>query len=340
MWSARLICLLFLIGAHTTQLGRADGIPFSRVRLRQYMAQVEQIAAKEGPVPITRDNSDPFAQAVCKSQDLAEDGKYAEAAAVLSALMNGQMEADWKQMLQTRIGILRKWHASARIELSDYRTFFLETGPQWFHNRTRPIAALWKKEIGPEVERYFLIAALLAARHDSEGQVIVLSAIPDLSGVAKEAAADALLAVGNVLHGSGDLTGAQTNWSKVMLRYVGSPAWPEAVFNLGILCKEKKQYMEATALFNTLLESKSKDMAAYREYSHSSALELSQCYEALGDYTNALKWAREAQTRYPSQSMCGTGAQEEKQLNEQRIGELQKKLAEQSPAVNGPSPRR
>jgi hypothetical protein len=94
---------------------------------------------------------------------LAEDGKYAEAAEVLSALMNGQIEADWKQMLQTRIGILKKWHASGRIELSDYRMFFLETGPQWFHNRTRPIAALWKKEIGPEAERYFLIAALLGS---------------------------------------------------------------------------------------------------------------------------------------------------------------------------------
>jgi hypothetical protein len=312
MWTARSICLVILIGAHTTQLGRADGIPSSQVRFRQTMTQVEQIAAKEGPVPITRDNSDPFARAVCKSEDLAEDGKYAEAAEVLSTLMNGQMEADWKQMLQTRIGILKKWHASGRIELSDYRTFFLETGPQWFHNRTRPISALWKKEIGREVERYFLIAALLAARHDSEGQVIVLSAIPDLGGVTKEAAADALLAAGNVLHESGDFSGAQTNWSKVMVRYVGSPAWPEAVFNLGILCKEKKRYMEAIAFFNTLLESKSKHTERYREYSHSSALELSQCYEALGNYTNALKWAREAQTRYPSQSECGTCAQEEK----------------------------
>jgi hypothetical protein len=130
------------------------------------MARVEQIAAEQGPVPITRDNSDPFAKAVCQSEDLAENGKYADAAEVLSALMNGQMEGDWRQMLQTRIGILKKWHASGRIELSDYRTFFLETGPQWFHNRTRPIAALWKKEIGPEVERYFLIAALLTARLD------------------------------------------------------------------------------------------------------------------------------------------------------------------------------
>ena len=312
MWTARSICLVILIGAHTTQLGLADGIPSSQARLRQYITQVEQIAAKEGPVPITRDNSDPFAQAVCKSEDLVEDGKFAEAAEVLSALMNGQMEADWKQMLQTRIGILKKWHASGRIELSDYRTFFLETGPQWFHNRTRPIAALWKKEIGPEVERYFLIAALLAARHDSEGQVIVLSAIPDLGGVTKEASADALLAAGNVQHESGDSSGAQTNYSKVMLRYVGSPAWPEAVFNLGILCKEKKRYMEAIAFFNTLLESQSKDTERYREYSHSSALELSQCYEALGDHTNALKWARAALTRYPSQSECGSCAQEEK----------------------------
>jgi hypothetical protein len=211
MWTARSICLVILIGAHTTQLGRADGTPSSQVRLRQYMAQVEQIAAKEGPVPITGDNSDPFAIAVCKSEGLAEDAKYAEAAEVLTALMNGQMEADWKQMLQTRIGILKKWHASGRIELSDYRIFFLETGPHWFHNRTRPIAALWKKEIGPQAQRYFLIAALLAARRDSEGQVIALSAMPGVSGVSKEAAADALLAVGNVLHGSGDLSGAETN---------------------------------------------------------------------------------------------------------------------------------
>lgn len=328
MWTTRSICLVILIGTHATQLWCAENIPASQVRLRQYMAQVEKIAAKEGPFPITIDYSDPFATAVCKSENLAEDGKYAEAAEVLSALINGQMASDWKPMLQTRIHILKKWHASGRIELSEYRTFFLETGPQWFHNRARPIAGLWQKEIGPEVERYFLIDALLAARHDSEGQVIVLSAIPDVEGVSKNAAADALLAVGNVLHGSGDPSAAETNWSKVMLRYAGSRAWPEAVFNLGILCKEKKRYTEAIAFFNTLLESKSNDTEAYREYSHSSALELSQCYEALNNYTIALKWAREAQTRYPCQFSCGTGLREEKHRNEQRIRELEKKLSE------------
>lgn len=310
MWTARSICLVILVAAHTTQLSSADGIPPSQVRLRQYMARVEQIAAKDGPVPITPNYLDPFAQAICKSEDMAEDGKYAEAAQVLSSLMNGQMADDWKQMLQTRIGILKKWHASGHIELSDYRAFFLETGPQWFHNRTRPISALWKKEIGPEVKRYFLIAALLAARRDSEGQVLVLSAIPDLNGVSKDAAADALLAAGNVLRESGDFSGAETNWSKVTSRYVGSRAWPEAVFNLGILCKEKKRYMEAITFFNTLLESKSMDTARYRDYLHSSALELSQCYEALGDYANSLKWAREAQIKYPSQPDCPTCARE------------------------------
>jgi tetratricopeptide (TPR) repeat protein len=339
MWTTRSICLVILIGAHTTQLCRADHIPTSQVRLRQYMAQLEQIAAKEGPFPITSDYSDSFSIAVCKSEGLAEDGKYAEAAKILSALMNGQMAGDWEQMLQTRIHILRKWHATGHIELSDYRTFFLETGPQWFHNRTRPIATLWKQKTGPEVDRYFLIGALLAARRDSEGQVIVLSAIPDVDGVSKNAAANALLAVGNVLHGSGDLSGAETNWSNVMLRYVGTQAWPEAVFNLGLLCKEKKRYMEAIAFFNRLLESKPNDTKAYRGYWHESALELSQCYEALNDYTNALTWAREAQTRYPYDPSCGMGWQEEKQRNEQRIRELEKKLAKSGAAANGALPR-
>lgn len=225
----------------TIWLCSAHDIPTSQVRLKQYMAQMEQIAAKEGPVSITTNNSDSFSSAVCQSEDLAEDGKYAEAAEILSALINGQVADDWKQMLQTRIHILKKWHKSGRIELSDYRTFFLETGPEWFHNRTRPIATLWKKKTGPEVERYFLIGALLGARHDSEGQVIVLSAIPDVDGVTNEAAANALLAAGNVLSGSRDLSGAETNWSKVMSRYVGTRAWPEAVFNLGILYKDREE---------------------------------------------------------------------------------------------------
>jgi len=149
-----------------------------------------------------------------------------------------------------------------------------------------------------------------------------------------------LLAVGNVLQGSRDLSGAETNWSKVMSRYVGTRAWPEAVFNLGILCKEKKRYVEAIAFFNRLLESKSNDTERYRGYAHNSALELSQCYEALNNYTNALKWAREAQTKYPDDPTCGTGFQEERQRNEQRIRELEKKLAEQSAAANGALPRR
>jgi tetratricopeptide (TPR) repeat protein len=311
------------------RLCSAHDIATSQVRLRRYMAQMEQIAAKEGPVSRTTNDSDPFSRAVYRSEDLAEDRKYAEAAEILSALINGQVADDWKQMLQTRIHILKKWRKSGRIELSEYRTFFLETGPEWFHNRTRPITALWKRKTGPEVERYFLIGALLGARHDSEGQVIVLSAIPDLDGVTNEAAANALLAVGNLLSGSRDLSGAESNWSRVMSRYVGTRAWPEAVFNLGILYKEeKKRYVEAIAFFERLLDSESNDTHAYRGYSHASALALSQCYEALNNYTNALKWAREAQTRYPDDSWCGTGLQEEQQRNEQRIRELEKKRAE------------
>jgi tetratricopeptide (TPR) repeat protein len=311
------------------------------------MAQIEEAAAQEGPFPITRDYSNPFAEAVCKSENLAEEGKYGEAAQVLSPLMTQQLEADWKQILETRIRILKTWDASKHIDLKDYRTFYLETGIGWFHERTRPIAALWKMELGSEVERCVLIGELLAAKRDFRGQVIVLSAIPDIGGVEANTAAKSLFDVGNVLYELGEHSGAETNWSKVMILYPGSPTWPEAVLKLGILCKEAKRYPEAIAFFDKLLKSKPNGTAArgimklvYADYLHRCALELSQCYEALNDYSKALQFAREAKTEYPFVSFCGMDSPEYRQRLEQRIMDLERKLAKQGTSANVDSSHR
>ena len=58
-------------------------------KLRRYFTRLEEVAREEGDIPLQKYGSSKFAQQVCRSQNLAEEGKYLEAAAALSALIDG-----------------------------------------------------------------------------------------------------------------------------------------------------------------------------------------------------------------------------------------------------------
>jgi tetratricopeptide (TPR) repeat protein len=309
------------------------------------MRKLQEIAALEGPYPAH--DPHPIALAAFRSQYQAEQGEFEEAAKTLSVVMPEltarQIDSTLKQMFQTRIDILKKWDASKRVELKDYRTFFLDTGPQWFHDRARPIAALWTKELGSQVDRYVLIAALLKAKRDTNGQVIALSAIPDIPGAERFSAADALLNVGNVLSESSDSRGAEGNWLRVMESYPKTPAWPDAVLRLGLLYKQGKRFPEAIAACKELLETAPNDkwpggrfLVASRN--HECAMVLSECYEALGDFPKALDYARAASTKYPYISACGMGGQEESRRLQERVRYLENKVREQGAATKNTPP--
>jgi tetratricopeptide (TPR) repeat protein len=133
----------------------------------------------------------------------------------------------------------------------------------------------------------------------------------DPSGQAQSA--DALLEAGNTLYMAGDLGNAEKNWIEVRSSARTSPAWPKAVYNLGLLEMNQANYLKAIGYFNEVLQSHPDDkepggsiMQVYRNYSNRSVLQVSMCYEKMADYREALHYAWLAKNRYPYVSRCGT----------------------------------
>ncbi len=128
-----------------------------------------------------------------------------------------------------------------------------------------------------------------------------------------EGSAGLMLAAGNAFYESGNTARAIEVWHKIISEPLRTPEWPKAVYNLGQGEQNRGNFRLAIRYFDLLLESHPNDkepgqniMEPYRNYSHRAALQLSLCNEKLGDFTNALRYARLAKTNYPYHSWCGT----------------------------------
>jgi outer membrane protein assembly factor BamD (BamD/ComL family) len=125
--------------------------------------------------------------------------------------------------------------------------------------------------------------------------------------------ADASLDVGNNSYLSGDVQGAEKAWRAARSCSPEVPAWPKAVYNLGLLEMNQGNYPKAIGYFDEVVQSHPNDkepgeniMQVYRNYSNRSVLRTSECYEKTHDYRRALRYAWLAKTRYPYVSWCGT----------------------------------
>jgi tetratricopeptide (TPR) repeat protein len=138
-----------------------------------------------------------------------------------------------------------------------------------------------------------------------------------------------LLEEGNKAYEAGDFSKAEARWAKIRACGRGSADWPKAVFNLGLLENRRKNFRQAIAYFDEVIQSHPNDkepggniMETNRNYSHRSALAISECYEAMGAYRMALRYARLAKTTYPFYSWCGTCLQSENLAVNKRIAYL------------------
>jgi tetratricopeptide (TPR) repeat protein len=138
-----------------------------------------------------------------------------------------------------------------------------------------------------------------------------------------------LLRDGNQFYEVGDLKQAEASWLEVQQCYRSSTDWPKAVFNLGLLRYREKRYSEAIAYFNEVLQSHPNDkepgrstMETNRNYSHRSAVAISECYEEMGSYWHALRWACLARNSYRYYSWCGTCSQGARLALDRRIAYL------------------
>ncbi len=125
--------------------------------------------------------------------------------------------------------------------------------------------------------------------------------------------ADKKLEQGIAAFEAGDPDEAIRRWEEVVARYPYTSAWGPAVFNTGLAHRKQGRYREAIASFERLPDSSVNDleptgelMEAYRNYRHQACLQISGCYEDLGDYPSALRYALLARDRYPYRSWCGT----------------------------------
>lgn len=296
-----------------------------RSNLRQYMARLADLVKEEGPIPLLANGNTAFSRSICQAQILAEQAQYAEAAKVLSGLLNDRLAHDWMQMFQIRIAILTTWHQTGRIELKDYSRFYLETGPHWFHQRTRPIVTLWNMRDVPALEKHVLISSLLEKMGDYEGQALALEAIADLPAADESTKAQALVKAGAARLMKGDAAGAERDWFRVREAYPKTPDWPSAVLKLGSLYKKRQDHPRAIDLLQALVKPEHRAWPIKRSQgspAYYACLEIVECYDALRDNPQALKYAEMARDGYPFTSFCGTCQKSERQRLAQKIKRL------------------
>jgi tetratricopeptide (TPR) repeat protein len=304
-------------------------LPDARREFESYMSSLQDAAHKEGGISPCEHGSDAFAAGVCKSQNLAEQGRFREAASILSGLVRDASAPFSREELETRIRILKKWSESGPADIQDYRRFYLDTGPDWFRTRTRPIIVLWQDKRFADKDKYFLLAALLERKGDMKGEALALLVLADLPRVDEATSARALLAAANALYESGDFLRAEQSWLRVGNSSHNTSAWPKAVFNLGLLEERRNDFSRAVSYFDAVLKSHPNDkepgsniMETNRNYSNRCAWQISMCYEGMGNYREALRYAWLAKTRYRYVSWCGTCQQAANLAIDKRIAHL------------------
>jgi tetratricopeptide (TPR) repeat protein len=118
---------------------------------------------------------------------------------------------------------------------------------------------------------------------------------------------------GNSAFEKGDATNAELRWAEIRECAPDSSEWPKAEFNLGLLEYRRNNFPQAISYFQAVLQSRPNDkepggnlMETNRNYSNRSAMAISQCYEAMGQFSPALRYAWLAKTKYRYYSWCGT----------------------------------
>ena len=138
------------------------------------------------------------------------------------------------------------------------------------------------------------------------------AAMPSCAELQASEAVSQLLDQGNAAFDAGDRGTARASWMKIRECSPTTAAYPKALYNLGLLEFKEKDFQQAIAYFEELLHSHPNDkepggslMETNRNYSFRGALGISECYEEMGEFRPALRWAWLAKTKYTFYSWCG-----------------------------------
>jgi len=271
---------------------------------------------------------DRYWAAMCKVEDLAARGHFTESASILSGEAAKLAPGFQLEPLGKRLEILRKWESGGPASVEDLRMFYVDDAGYMLAEQVGPILTLCASKQIADRDKYPILAELFERRRDPKGQALALLLDASLSG-SGEKGCSALVGAGDAFYELNDLVRAEKAFTEASRYPHNFRAWPKAVYNLGILERERKNYPKAIEDFEGVLASKPNDkerggnlMQAYQNYSHSAALQISHCYEGAGDYRNALRYALLAKNRYPYYSWCGTCLDSERRSLDQRIAYL------------------
>lgn len=304
--------------------------------LTAYMLEVAGRAVKEAP-PALPDFDNRLTRLLAQSQGLAEAGRYHEAAQKMRELQNAPPLPDVilpryvEQWTRERLAALRR--LEARVDPATLREFYLESNPRWFKQRWQPIAAAWRAPTSDEITRLRLVADLLGQAEDRRGQRLALLALVETGKLSAAEQADALLVAGNCARADKHDAAAIASWDRVVREHAGTSAWFRALYNRGVTRRSIAAYREAIGDFTQLIAASPPDrepgstlMVEFRNYSHESALHISDCYEALGDFSHALEWAQLAVEKHRLETNCGNCSASYATEMSQRIARLRAKL--------------
>jgi len=260
---------------------------------------------------------------MCKVGALAAEKKYNDAASLLSSEALNLAPQFQQDALKRKVEILRTWANGRVATIEDYKEFYLGDAGYMFSEQTRPAMTLYESEDIADKDKYPVLAALFERKADWEGQSLALLIAADLSDSGKEPACGYLVGAGYGFYQLGEVSRAERAWLDAAKCPHNDPSWPKAASNLGILERDRKNYRKAIDYFQAVIESHPDDkepggslMETYRNYSHSSAMALSECYEKMGDFRSALDYVQLAKSRYPYYSWCGTClASESRRIN-------------------------
>jgi tetratricopeptide (TPR) repeat protein len=299
--------------------------------LSRYMQTVAVTAAQE--TPPTQPNHDEFSRIINESQTLAEEQRFNEAANRLRPLVSNSLDDFWKSTLTRRIDALERARRNPDIEA--LRAVFWDEQLRWFDKRVRPIALVWRTATRDSAGKVRFIMDLLARREDHHGAGLAAGALVAMPSAPRAHIHDALLVAGQSAFAERDFKAAAQSWGRLVRDFPESPSRFMALYNEGIAHQKAGEHQQAIRQFTTLIDSAPPDrepaenvMENYRNYSNHAALGLSDCYEAIGDFKAALKWAELSATKYAFQSWCGNCAMESDEALKRRTERLNRKLAE------------
>ncbi len=273
-----------------------------------------------------KENGLDFARNLGLAEALVENRQYSQAKKILYRLIEQESSESWNKIVNRYLEGVSGLQDNRQPPLQMRINLFAKQQLGWFKGRLGPI--LWVADDPITYKALETLDLLFKEAHDTHGQKLVWQAMA-VKGADSAQCARALLKLANRAYQEKDSQTAFALWQHVEDHYEGTQAWAEALLKAGSALQELKEYQRAIDTFKKIPPwarrrgvTGAKHSFSSGNYCHYAALEVSKCYEALGRYGEALRFAQQAKSKYPFRSFCGTCQDNHEAKTNKRIRRL------------------